>query len=411
MKNQYLYDGCKSFVLSALKLLNKKIESGETIPIERKEHFFKDFRIEYSTLLAFWRFIYKHNEDIKKLPEFGSVELIKDDIEQLNLIEFLIYYVNKTKSLNFDENIFNSVYHEAESYFHSKELNFMANAPLQNFECEMDNINLENNLRIRKLTKEEFSELCVNAKNGIGASLPFRVAINIEYQIEMPYSIQKGEPISDQEPKEIFDKLISALRLFKAGSVGYTILKSKSLSWQPMMGTKIRSGIFYKTLIGDKYKLTSQECKKFEKFWSLYQKHDFNQNESIKFIVIAIKRFDYTYEREKAEDKLIDFIIALEALFLKEEEKSELTYKLAIRMATFLGDNKKEKQQIFSDVKNAYNVRSKIIHGSSKIKSEKLISQTSKIEECVRSSINKFLIMIVDKSHIEIIKNIDEKFF
>jgi Apea-like HEPN len=56
------------------------------------------------------------------------------------------------------------------------------------------------------------------------------------------------------------------------------------------------------------------------------------------------------------------FWIALEALF-GPDDSSELSYKLAERIAFFIADNTADARQLFQKSKKCYGVRSKIVHG------------------------------------------------
>jgi hypothetical protein len=78
---------------------------------------------------------------------------------------------------------------------------------------------------------------------------------------------------------------------------------------------------------------------------------------------LALRRFEMAHSRELDEDRLIDYWIALEALFLKREERQELSYRAALRMARFLGSSPDERVQIFHKVKRSYSVRSSVVHG------------------------------------------------
>ena len=136
------------------------------------------------------------------------------------------------------------------------------------------------------------------------------------------------------------------------------------------------------------YSLLFQDIGNFTKLWEKYNNYDFNKNRPVD---IAIRRFNYAYEKEQFEDKLIDYMIALEALFLKKDENNELTYRLALRTALFIRSKKEEINQIRKVIKRAYNIRSKIVHGSGIINSLDLQELTPTIEEYVRLSLKKFL--------------------
>jgi len=56
-------------------------------------------------------------------------------------------------------------------------------------------------------------------------------------------------------------------------------------------------------------------------------------------------------------------VTAVEALLTKKEETEGLTYRLALRIANLLGNDANSRKEIFRQVKDFYNLRSKIVHG------------------------------------------------
>lgn len=63
-------------------------------------------------------------------------------------------------------------------------------------------------------------------------------------------------------------------------------------------------------------------------------------------------------------DCLVDFIVALESLYLCEND--ELSYRLATRMAALLGKSPKGQAAIQDEIRNFYRDRSSLIHGTAK---------------------------------------------
>ena len=59
--------------------------------------------------------------------------------------------------------------------------------------------------------------------------------------------------------------------------------------------------------------------------------------------------------------KIANYCSALETLFTTES--SEVAHKLAERVAFFLGERGHNRREVFSKIKNAYGVRSKLVHG------------------------------------------------
>ena len=83
-------------------------------------------------------------------------------------------------------------------------------------------------------------------------------------------------------------------------------------------------------------------------------------------------------------------MIAFEAFFLKKNEKMELTFKLALRTAIFLGGV--DRENLFEFMKKAYSARSDIVHGSKpidKINVKKGINSEESDEYAPQEFLNK----------------------
>jgi hypothetical protein len=115
----------------------------------------------------------------------------------------------------------------------------------------------------------------------------------------------------------------------------------------------------------------------------------------------ALSRFNSAYQGEPT-DRLIDQMIAFEFLYVGDYK--ELAYKLALRTAFLLTRDQKEREVIFADMKKAYDLRSKIVHGNKQIKTSELYDIISKAEEYLRQSIRKFLALLPHKFSLEDIK-------
>jgi hypothetical protein len=79
---------------------------------------------------------------------------------------------------------------------------------------------------------------------------------------------------------------------------------------------------------------------------------------------VALRRVDLMVEQERKTDRVLDLCIILEALFQLGNEQQELSYRLSLRTAHFLGGTKAERLLTFDAVRNGYGLRSKIAHGA-----------------------------------------------
>lgn len=90
------------------------------------------------------------------------------------------------------------------------------------------------------------------------------------------------------------------------------------------------------------------------------------------------------------EGRLASAIMSLEALFLKPEEKAELTYKLGLRTSKLLGMKGFEPIKVRNYLRQAYGIRSKFVHGS-------------RIEKEDRDNATKFLADILEYARMSIV--------
>jgi len=76
---------------------------------------------------------------------------------------------------------------------------------------------------------------------------------------------------------------------------------------------------------------------------------------------LALSYFNASFARKPREQQIIDLFICLEALLLQEND--ELTLRLSTRAANLLGADASERKRLFAEVKDFYNLRSRIVHG------------------------------------------------
>lgn len=86
-------------------------------------------------------------------------------------------------------------------------------------------------------------------------------------------------------------------------------------------------------------------------------------------LIRAVRWGGRAVSAESLEDKLLFFTIALECLGLPDGY-SELSYRLAQRVARVIGTDIESRQSAFADVKRLYDMRSAIVHGGQKEVSE-----------------------------------------
>ncbi len=382
---------------------------------------------DYRPKPRYWLFINRHERDIQAVPEFSAwLEAMRADESITKHLDNIVSTVQggirrtaweyaahllvkqfsaEPTSFEFDANAFDRCYLEMERFFFQDVIEFRAFSPLQNFSADVEVIDLGGGLRIRKIVDQELEELL--DASALGSTIPFGEIPNYRYAMEAEYELQKlfrelkVEDLKATPDQEFFGKLVTALRLFKPGTLGFNIVKTIPVADTPGVFGGTRSAWEYKRFWGPKYSLTGGDVEAFKEFWNGFRKVDLGQQAAMG---VAIRRFNFAYERLGLEDKLIDLMIGFEALFFKSGEFGENRHKLALRVARLLSEDYETRKRIAKEVAAFYDTRNLVVHGELVTLKPEFIT---KIEDVLRDSIKYFLGRPRSMDHDEIISRLD----
>jgi hypothetical protein len=176
-----------------------------------------------------------------RLHQVGNPRLI------LTLYDWTFFYFildsilkSYLKTCKFDDELFNELYCDLESFLYNEQIPLIIIAPLHNFKShssasDLDPINLDEGLLVRKITEDERKLLW---KNMIWNRLTFgdigRFEYVIQYQVnERKFLGQKKEDGSERrtssidDAQKVLDNVVTALRLQHEGAVGYSFIDCK----------------------------------------------------------------------------------------------------------------------------------------------------------------------------------------
>jgi hypothetical protein len=228
-----------------------------------------------------------------------------------------------------------------------------------------------NEWQIRQLSENEMSNLVeVHEKNRIPLTTYPELVISMD---------------SCEEWQDKIKKIISLFRLIKREKVylsnAYRAFGFPFCPWQILVvpeGTKTSKRNLYSA--SD----VLQDETELRRFWNLISV----MGES-DYVITALRRFNFAYEREKIEDSWVDYFISLESLFATDSN-SEVTHRASNRMARALGGEMlEEKKALRKKIKDWYCIRSRIVHGDKLTQNE--LVQISELNEKVRASIKWFI--------------------
>lgn len=294
------------------------------------------------------------------------------------LFTFLYHYLDRKESFEFDENLFNELYYRLIDFYFMPSNLAKASVPILNLkaDCKVDSIELEEGLKIRRVSENDFNKLFTMAEQNVTRTISTIELSSINFLIEKLY--YNKTDINWFEVKKTFNMVTLAFRLVKNGNLGFNsiILETKGWpdEWQnwsiaPAHNLRPEAPVVV---------INQNDINEIIRLWPLIKNHwdEFS---------IAMRRFNYANERENEEDKLLDNVIALESLF-------RITgYGVAARTAQFIGNNKSEKYEIFEKVRTAYELRNKLAHGSNSQPEQKLKEINKAIREYLARAVKKFI--------------------
>lgn len=294
---------------------------------------------------------------------------------------------------------FDSVYRYFEEYMYSEKVGVSEIAQLRNFECEVDVIELEDDLRIRRLASAEIQDIASLAQMSMPAYWPLQDLWRHEYGVETSVTLEKQSLLLDA-PRYPYkpERVLIALRLFKSGAVFYNTVVGYHHEWKYKVGVREHTtGGTWQKAISHKqvYVLNKDEIGSFVDLWKTIKDAD------IQRVSVALERLESGLAQEDPKYRLIDFVIGFENLF--GEGEGELCYRMGMRLAWFLANKHEDcdsRDEIYRQFRTAYDLRSRIVHGAESFKGKlkrynnrrELVALLDVIEDYLRASIRHFLV-------------------
>jgi hypothetical protein len=107
-------------------------------------------------------------------------------------------------------------------------------------------------------------------------------------------------------------------------------------------------------------------------------------------LVLALERLNSSYHRAKDEDRLIDYWVGLEALFLRIKEQ-ELRLRAALLTAQFITEGRADRHRVFLDIRASYDLRSWVVHGAKLPDAEQIRTLTALTGDALRQTLRMCL--------------------
>jgi hypothetical protein len=251
-------------------------------------------------------------------------------------------------------------------------------------------IDLRNGVVLRKFLMEDFGKAHWKTITSLLPSLSLA-----EFTLEKRVRDENGLEFQRLRPHihKALGKTVLALRLLKPGYIAGNFIfdvavrlaeRNQLISWTIEAKQRTHSH-------GPSYALQSSEIPELANLLKKIQNIDIEKHKSLR---IACKRFQQSYEENNPEDKIIDLIIGLKALFSDGPGIIQRGETLSNDCAHLLGDNETDEYEIKHVMNDAILLRDSIICNSPYEKSEDpdyMLDLVSRVEDYLRESLKHFI--------------------
>jgi Apea-like HEPN len=240
-------------------------------------------------------------------------------------------------------------------------------APLSGVASDATPIELEPGVEIIAMSDAEvIACLSTSLMTGFGSagfpSLANRIAIRLTEQWPVIVDNDNADGAATQAHSrrtELVEAVVHVLRLLKdgevsvPGTVAFTPSSFEGRAYHFGYSPAPRHSAF------ERYRLEPADVDELVALWRDVRS---SAVQGKRFLVTAMRRFAFGGERPRPEDRILDLMIAAEALFTPGTQ-TEVSHKVALQASAFLDRQDATAADVFRTMKQGYSARSAMAHG------------------------------------------------
>jgi hypothetical protein len=277
---------------------------------------------------------------------------------------------------------------------------YRAVANMQNIDSSQNVIELGDGVSVRGRSFEELStllnwgprELDYLAKDWAEGAMSSFVLL-VEKQV--PKTPDNFIDADDGSAYPRAGRALLAMRLLASGDVRIgRLYLTKPAAFNVGIGGMQSSG-FTVWHPGSIYRLAPDQAPAIGQLYQDLSALERRTDSTTRALLLALRSFSSIYDRlfHQAEDRVVDAITALEALWKLDVE---LSFRLAFRTAALLAASDDERVAIYRTLSEYYKIRSKVVHGGSLTEvQERQLHEDEPLREVVRRALRAFLHLAV----------------
>lgn len=301
------------------------------------------------------------------------------------LLKFVAYQLKDMKIPVFETGQFEHTFRDFEEFIANDVVDFEGWIPLEHLSCQHLPIQFTSLVRL-------MDSLVVTDCAGKQKKVRGNPVVYCEWQ---EAKLMNCDPTTRSltEKKTIGSQIVMSLHLLKEGRVRADGIFARPKRWTPIWSNFIVKSPGVWTPAPPLYEFREEEVNEVQ----IIRQQLVTLNEQLfKSLALALRRYEIAQKRVDPGDRLIDQMIAFEALYLADEGGTEKAFRLALRTA-FLLERGEVRKVVYETMKQAYSIRSSIVHGADpKLPKgagvQMSLSDFSKLtEDYLRRSLRRFL--------------------
>jgi hypothetical protein len=313
-------------------------------------------------------------ETVRGDPDLAST-LLQVNVEfhhqwaAMGVVRGLRMYFDQVQAVQFDEPVFTQIFEQFVEELRGKRPSVTQVSPLWGVRMMTEKCTVAPGIELRQLSEDEIdyfynTRLAPNsgAAPKVSQMLPHSGWVRSypkipQYAIEITYDWTAGAEEKDEDDaRERAVNFVTPLRLLAGHRVDIFLTERR---WPTLLPTDL-GGTLLGTLRPQSkkvYNITEDDCNKLADLAM-----QLRGSPNLSKVNLALGRWNTGIERERDDDRLVDFWIALESLYVTDGT-AEIRYRAGLRLAAYLGDTGDERLELLKDIRHSYDWRSAIVHG------------------------------------------------
>lgn len=272
---------------------------------------------------------------------------------------------------------------------------------------DFDQINIDSDFEVRKLTMAELQELVSedvmfsNGRSELFRSTSTVIIYKQKARFRLATFEEWSEPLPfDPNMYEPFEGLIACLHLLKPGKFSVIEYQHRFIP-RVLPFQKFSTGSFRSNFLMPALQISKDEADSLKKLYLAYYSIEWPA------LKIAIRRLGDAENRMSPTDSLLDSIIGLEVL-LNPVERSEIAFRVALHYS-YLGE-KAERKNRYDLMRKIQEIRNAIVHGGATIGSTRA-NEISIYSNHAKNCLREVILTLLNSGMVKGRKKIDSNFW